>query len=311
MKAKISIIGAGAVGAQAAFCIASKELGDIVLIDILGDMAKGKALDIAQSLPLFKSNVSVVGGDDYTLTKNSDIVVIVAGIPRKPGMTREQLLETNAKIISDVTKKVVRHSPHSLLIVVTNPLDAMVTVAKNVSGFPRERVIGMAGVLDSSRFRYFLAKEADVPVEKVEALVLGSHGEAMVPMERLARVNGKPAVEVVGKEKLKEITERVKNGGAEIIGLLKNVSTSYAPAAAIAEMAESILHDQKKVLPCSVFLEGEYGVKGCAVGVPIILGKSGAEKIVDVDMTEKERKMFKEAVDSIKEMIAHAKKITE
>ena len=303
---KISIIGAGAVGAQTASLIAQRQLGDVVLIDILGDMAKGKALDIAQSLPILGSPVSVIGGDNYTLTKNSAIVVIVAGIARKPGMTREQLLETNAKIVREVTKKAVEHSPNIIFIVVTNPLDAMSYVVKKVSGFPRERIIGMAGILDSARFRYFLAQEAGVTVDKVEALVLGSHGEEMVPM--LAKIKGKPAIDIIGSEKMKKAVEKVRNGGAEIVHLLKTASASFAPAAAIAEMVESITKDQKKILPCSVFLEGEYGVNGCCIGVPVVLGKKGVENIVDVEMTAEDEKKFKLAANSIREMIDHAEK---
>ncbi|HLC74248.1 MAG TPA: malate dehydrogenase [Candidatus Nanoarchaeia archaeon] len=304
MRSKISIIGAGMVGAQTASLIAQRNLGDVVLIDIEADMAKGKALDILQSLPIVDSPVSVSGGGDYALTKNSDIIVVVAGIPRKPGMTREQLVETNAKIVGDVTRKAAPLSKHAILIVVTNPLDVMAYVAKKASGFPKERVIGMAGILDSSRFRAFIAQEAHVHPKDVSVLVLGSHGEEMVPLERFALINNKPAVDVLGK-KLHDIVERTKNAGAEIVSLLKTGSAYYAPAAAITEMVESILKDQKKTLPCSVYLDGEYGVKDVYIGVPVVLGKHGVEKIIDVKLTADEKKRFDGAVKSIQGMIAH------
>ncbi|HLC20084.1 MAG TPA: malate dehydrogenase [Candidatus Nanoarchaeia archaeon] len=302
---KVSIIGAGMVGAQAAALIAQKALADVVLIDIEADMAKGKALDIAQSLPLFKSSVSVIGGGDYELTKNSEIIVIVAGIARRPGMTREQLLEINAKIVSDVTQKSAQLSPKSILIVVTNPLDAMAYVAKKVSKFPKHRVIGMAGVLDSSRFSYFVADEAHVTRDSVQVMVLGSHGEEMVPLDGHARINDVAASAVLGKTKMAAIVERVKNAGAEIVSLLKTGSAYYAPGAAITEMVEAILKNQKKTLPCSAYLDGEYGEKDVYCGVPVVLGKNGIEKIVELKLTNDEKKRFEGAVQSIRKMIAH------
>jgi len=304
---QISIIGAGNVGAQAASLIAQKSLADVVLIDIEPDMPRGKALDIQQSLPLFNSNVKVTGGSDYTLTKNSDIIIIVAGIPRKPGMTREQLVETNAKIVADVTKKAAPLSKNAILIIVTNPLDVMAYVAKQVSKFPKERVIGMAGILDSSRFRAFLAQEASVSPQHVSVVVLGSHGEEMVPMERLALINNKPAIDIIGKKKMDEIVERTKNAGAEIVSLLKTGSAYYAPAAAITEMVESILKDQKKTLPCSAYLDGEYDTKDVYIGVPVTLGKTGIKKIIELKFNPEEKKRFNNAVKSIKDMIAHIK----
>lgn len=304
---KISIIGAGNVGAQTASLIAQKALADVVLIDIEPDMPKGKALDIQQSLPIFNSNAKVTGGSDYTLTKNSDIIVIVAGIPRKPGMTREQLVETNAKIVADVTKKAAPLSPKSILIIVTNPLDVMAYVAKTVSKFPSERVIGMAGILDSSRFRTFLAEQANIHPSHVNVLVLGSHGEEMVPLESHALINNKPASKLIGESKLKEIIDHTKNAGAEIVSLLKTGSAYYAPAAAITEMVESILKDQKKTLPCSAYLDGEYSAKDVFIGVPVVLGKNGIEKIVEIKLTESEKKRFDSAVTNIKSMIAHLK----
>ncbi len=309
MRPKISIIGAGMVGGQAAFVLAQRGIGDIVLIDVLGNLAKGKALDICQALPLTESAVSVIGGDDYGLTKNSGVVVIVAGVARKPGMTREQLLETNAKIVADVTKKVVKQSPDAVLVVVTNPLDAMTWVAQKVSKFPRERVLGMAGALDGARFRRFIADEAKVSPGSVEVLVLGSHGEEMVPLEKHALIDGVNAVDVLGKKKMEAIVERVKGAGAEIVALLQQGSAYYAPGTAIADIVEAIINDTKKVLPCSVFLDGEYGVKNCTIGVPVALGKKGIEKIVEIKLSADERKMFDRAVKSMQEMIAHAGKL--
>ena len=308
MRRKITVVGAGMVGSQAAYWLALRELGDVVLIDIRGDMAKGKALDLAEALPIAGADVSVVGGSDYRLTKDSDVVIVVAGVPRKPGMTREKLLEINAEIVKDVTKSVVKHSPNAILVVVTNPLDAMAWVAKKVSGFPRERVVGMAGVLDSARFRLFIAQELGVSVGSVSALVMGSHGEAMVPMERFALANGIPAVELLGKKRMNKIVQRVKNAGAEIVELLKTGSAFYAPGAAIYEMVDAIVKDKKKVLPCSVYLNGEYGIKDCYVGVPVVLGKRGVEKIIEVKLNAQEKRQFGAAVKSIKGMIGEAKR---
>lgn len=307
MKPKISIIGAGMVGSQAAYWIATHALGDVVLIDILGDVARGKALDLAQSLPIAGADVSVVGGNDYRLTKHSDVVVIVAGVTRKPGMTREQLLDMNTKIVHDVTKNVAKYSREAVIIVVTNPLDVMSWVAKEVSGFPRERVVGMSGVLDSARFRLFIAQELGVAVESVSALVMGSHGEAMVPMERLATVDGIPAAKRLGKKRMKTILQHARKAGAEIVSLLKTGSAFYGPGAAIYEMVESIVMDKKKVLPCSAYLEGEYGIKNCFIGVPVVLGKNGVERILDIKLTTPEKKQMFAAAQSIKGMIKQAR----
>ena len=308
MRPKISIIGAGMVGGQAASLLAQKGIADIVLIDILGDMTKGKALDIAQSLPIVGSSTSIMGGDDYALTKNSDVVVIVAGIARKPGMTREQLLETNTKIVTDVTQKVVKNSPGAILVVVTNPVDAMTWVVHKVSGFPRERVIGMAGALDGSRFRRFIADELKTSPENVDALVIGSHGEEMVPLARTATVDGVLASELSGKARMEQIVQRVKHAGGEIVGLLQQGSAYYAPGTAVAEVVEAIILDKKTTVACSVCLQGEYGVKDYAVGVPVVLGREGIEKVVEIKLLPDEKKLFDMAVKSIQGMIDHARK---
>jgi len=309
MRPKISIIGAGMVGSQAAQMIALKEIGDVVLIDILGDMAKGKAIDLSEQLPPLESDSKIIGGSDYRLTKNSDVVVIVAGIPRKPGMSREQLLETNGRIVTEVTKKVVKYSPKAILIVVTNPLDAMAWVVKKVSGFPKKRVIGMAGVLDSSRYRTFVAEALGVSSKGVEVLVIGSHNASMVPLVRFATVHAIPAIELLGKKKMNEIVERVKHAGAEIVGLLKQGSAFYAPGTVVSEMVEAIIRDKKQVLPCSVYLEGEYGVKGYYAGVPIVLGKNGVEKIIELKLDKSEKKQFADAVKGIKELVEQVRKV--
>jgi len=303
MRPKISVIGAGMVGGQAAYTMALRELGNIVLLDLNGDMAKGKALDMAQSLSVNNTSISIVGGSNYKLTQNSDVVVIVAGMARKPGMTREELLGINAKIVADVSKKAAKYSKKAIFVVVTNPLDVMTYVAKRASKFPKNRVLGMAGVLDSSRFKLFLARAAKVSVESVQVLVMGTHGETMVPMQRYALINGIPATEVLGKKKVEDIVKQVKGAGAEIVKLLKKGSAYFAPGASVAEVVESIVKDQKKVLPCSVYLNGEYGVKNCCIGVPAVLGKNGVEGVIKVKFNASEKTKFAKAVKSIKSMI--------
>jgi malate dehydrogenase len=305
MKPKISIIGSGMVGGQAAFVIGMRGLGDIVLIDRDAGVAKGKALDILQAMPIFDSSVSVVGGDDYELVKDSNVVVITAGVPRKPGMTREDLVKINAGIVEEVTQKVVKYAPDCVLVVVTNPLDVMSWVALKASGFPRERVVGMAGALDGARFRAFLAVEANVDVDKISATVLGSHGEAMVPMERFAKIDGKLAVDVLSENKLKEVVKRVQDAGAEIVNYLETGSAYYAPGVAVAEVVEAIVRGDEKTIPCSVLLDGEYGVDGCFVGVPVVLGRKGIQKIVELNLTDEERKQFDGAVNHIKELMGN------
>jgi malate dehydrogenase len=303
MRKKVSIVGAGNVGATAAHWIAAKELADVVLIDIMEGVPQGKALDLAQAMPVEKRDSAIVGTNDYADTANSDIVVITAGIPRKPGMSRDDLLHTNYKIMQDVVSKVVKYSPNCIIIVVSNPLDAMAQAAFKLSGFSRNRVIGMAGVLDSARFRTFIAQELDVSVENVTAFVLGGHGDTMVPLARYSTVAGIPITELIEPAKLTALVDRTRNGGAEIVKYLKTGSAYYAPSASAVEMVESILKDKKKILPCAVYLEGEYGIKGLFVGVPVKLGANGLEKIIEIKLTADEQAALNKSADSVKELI--------
>jgi malate dehydrogenase len=303
MRKKVSIVGAGNVGATAAHWIASKELADVVLIDIMEGVPQGKALDLLQAMPVEKRDSAIVGTNDYADTANSDIVVITAGIPRKPGMSRDDLLHTNYKIMQDVVGKVVKYSPNCIIIVVSNPLDAMAQAAFKLSGFSRNRVIGMAGVLDSARFRTFIAQELNVSVENVTAFVLGGHGDTMVPLARYSTVAGIPITELIEPTKLAALVDRTRNGGAEIVKYLKTGSAYYAPSASAVEMVEAILKDKKKILPCAVYLEGEYGIKGLFVGVPVKLGANGLEQIIEIKLTADEQAALNKSADSVKELI--------
>ena len=304
MRKKVSIVGAGNVGATAAHWIASKELADVVLIDVVEGVPQGKALDLLEAMPIEKRDVHVVGSNDYAATAHSDIVVITAGIPRKPGMSRDDLLHTNFKIMSDVVSKVVAQSPESILIVVSNPLDAMAQAAFRQAGFNRERVIGMAGVLDSSRFRTFIAEELNVSVENVTAFVLGGHGDTMVPLARYSTVAGIPITELIEPEKLEALIQRTRDGGAEIVKYLKTGSAYYAPSAATVEMVEAILKDKKKILPCAAYLQGEYGIDGYYIGVPCKLGAAGLEKIFEIKLTAAEDAALKKSAEAVKELCA-------
>jgi len=304
MRKKVSIVGAGNVGATTAHWIASKELADVVLIDIMEGIPQGKALDLLEALPIEKRDVSVVGSNDYAATANSDIVVITAGIPRKPGMSRDDLLHTNYKIMSDVVAKVVAQSPESILIIVSNPLDAMAQAAFRQAGFNRERVIGMAGVLDSARFRTFIAAELNVSVENVTAFVLGGHGDTMVPLPRYSTVAGIPITELIEPSRLEAIVQRTRDGGAEIVKHLKTGSAYYAPSAAATEMVEAILKDKKKILPCAAYLQGEYGIDGYYIGVPCKLGAAGLEKIIEIKLTAEEDAALKKSAEAVKELCA-------
>jgi malate dehydrogenase len=304
MRKKVSIVGAGNVGATTAHWIASKELADVVLIDVVEGIPQGKALDLLEALPIEKRDVSVVGSNDYAATANSDIVVITAGIPRKPGMSRDDLLHTNFKIMSDVVAKVVAQSPESILIIVSNPLDAMAQAAFRQAGFNRERVIGMAGVLDSARFRTFIAAELNVSVENVTAFVLGGHGDTMVPLPRYSTVAGIPITELIEPERLEQLVQRTRDGGAEIVKYLKAGSAYYAPSAAVTEMVEAILKDKKKILPCAAYLQGEYGIDGFYIGVPCKLGAAGLEKIIEIKLTPEEDAALKKSAEAVKELCA-------
>ncbi len=305
-RAKISIIGAGNVGATTAHWCAAAELGDIVLLDIpqTGDMPKGKALDLMEASPIVGFDCRVTGTTDSAETAESDVVVITAGIPRKPGMSRDDLLNTNHKIMKDVVGKVVQHSPNCILIIVSNPLDAMAQAAYKMSGFPRERVIGMAGVLDSARFRAFISEELKVSVENVTAFVLGGHGDTMVPLPRYSTVAGIPITELMDAATVSRLVQRTRDGGAEIVKYLKTGSAYYAPSAAVAEMVEAILKDKKKILPCAAYLEGEYGIKGLYVGVPVKLGSKGIEQIIEIKLTPEEKAGLDKSAAAVKELVA-------
>ncbi len=299
---KVTIIGAGNVGATTAQRLAEKEIGDVVLLDIVPDLPQGKALDILESSPIYRFNAKVSGTNDYADTANSEIVIITSGIPRKPGMSRDDLLKTNANIVSQVTQQVARYSPEAILIVVSNPLDAMTYVASKVSGFPKNRVIGMAGVLDTSRFRTFIAMELGVSVENVNAFVLGGHGDTMVPAIRYTTVVGIPVAELIPKDRLDLIIKRTKEGGAEIVSLLKTGSAYYAPSAAIVEMVEAILKNKNKILPCAAYCQGEYGIKDLFVGVPVKLGVNGVEKIIEISLTAEERAGILKSAEAVSEL---------
>ena len=304
MRKKITIVGSGNVGATAAHWMASKELGDVVLIDIIPGVPQGKGLDLLEAMPIEKRDSFVLGTEDYKDTANSDIVVITAGIPRKPGMSRDDLLNTNYKIMQDVVGKVVANSPNSILIVVSNPLDAMAQAAYKISGFSRNRVIGMAGVLDSARFRAFIAMELGVSVENVTAFVLGGHGDTMVPLPRYSTVAGVPITELMEKSTIERLVQRTRDGGAEIVRYLKTGSAYYAPSAAAVEMAEAVLKDKKKILPCAAYLEGEYGISGYFIGVPCKLGAAGLEQIVEIKLTAEEDAALKKSAEAVKELCA-------
>ena len=300
---KITVVGAGNVGATAAHWIASKELADVVLVDIVEGTPQGKSLDLAQAAPIDGFDVKLIGANSYEETADSDIVIITAGLPRKPGMSRDDLLKTNADIVGKVTEEVAKHSPNAVLIVVSNPLDAMAQVAFKRSGFPKNRVLGMAGVLDSARMRCFIAEELNVSVENVTAFVLGGHGDTMVPLPRYSTVAGIPITELIEKDKLEAILKRTANGGAEIVGLLKTGSAYYAPSLGAVEMAEAILKDKKKILPCAVYLEGEYGINNLFVGVPVKLGKNGVEQIIEISLTNDERAALQKSAGAVQELI--------
>src|SRR4026207_1899978 len=282
-RKKITVVGAGNVGATAAHWLAAKELGDVVLVDIVEGVPQGKALDLAQAAPIEGVDVRLTGLNGYDGTENSDVVIITAGLPRKPGMSRDDLLKTNEEIVGGVTREVVKRSPNCIIIVVSNPLDAMCEVARRVSGFPRERVLGMAGVLDSARMRAFIAMELNVSVENTHAFVLGGHGDTMVPLPRYSTVAGIPITELISKERIDAIVDRTRNGGAEIVNLLKT-SAWYAPGASSVEMVEAILKDKRKILPCAAFLQGEYGYTDLFVGVPVKLGRNGLEQILEIEL---------------------------
>jgi len=302
MDKKVTVIGAGHVGATAAQRLAEKELCDVVLIDIIEGVPQGKALDLAEAAPIEKHDAHLTGANAYDASADSDIVIITAGIPRKPGMSRDDLISTNAGIVKAVTQQITALSPDSILIIVSNPLDAMCHVAYESSGFPKKRVIGMAGVLDSARFRAFISMELKVSVENTHAFVLGGHGDTMVPLPRYSTVAGIPITELMSEDRIEALVDRTRNGGAEIVGLLKTGSAYYAPASAAVEMAESILKDKKKILPCAVYLEGEYGINDLFMGVPVKLGVSGAEEVIEITLTKEENAALQKSAAAVQEL---------
>ena len=309
MDKKVAVVGAGNVGATVAQRLAEKELCDVALIDIIEGVPQGKALDLTEAAPVEKHDARISGSNGYEISEGSDIVVITAGIARKPGMSRDDLISTNAGIVKAVTRSVVERSPDAVLIIVSNPLDAMCHVAFDASGFPKNRVIGMAGVLDSARFRAFISMELNVSVENIHAFVLGGHGDSMVPLPRYSTVAGIPITELMPKERIDALVQRTANGGAEIVSLLKTGSAYYAPASAVAEMVESILKDRKKILPCAAYLQGEYGINDLFIGVPVKLGAGGIEEIIQITLTESEKAALKHSADAVSELKGILKKL--
>ncbi|MBW2015366.1 MAG: malate dehydrogenase [Deltaproteobacteria bacterium] len=310
MRRKVTVVGAGNVGATAALRLVEKELADVVLVDVLDGVPQGKALDMAEAAPIEKHDSRITGcTNDYSLAKDSDIIIITAGIARKPGMSRDDLLSTNMGIMQSVVREVAAVAPESILIIVSNPLDAMCHVAFDVSGFPKNRVMGMAGVLDSARFSTFISMELNVSVENIHAFVLGGHGDTMVPISRYSTVAGIPITELLPPDRIKAIEERTRTGGAEIVNLLKTGSAYYAPASAAVEMAEAILKDKKKILPCAAYLEGEYGINDLFIGVPVKLGKNGVEEIIQINLNEEEQAALQHSANAVRGLIEDMKRL--
>lgn len=310
MDKKVTVVGAGNVGETTAQRLAEKELCDVVLVDVVEGMPQGKALDLAEAAPIEKHDARLSGANDYDLSEGSDIIIITAGIARKPGMSRDDLISTNAGIVKVVTREACKLSPDAIIIVVSNPLDAMCQVAYETSGFPKQRVIGMAGVLDSARFRTFIAMELNVSVENTHAFVLGGHGDTMVPLPRYSTVAGIPITELLPKDRIDALVKRTANGGAEIVSLLKTGSAYYAPASAAVEMAESVLKDKKKILPCATYLEGEYGINDLFMGVPVKLGARGVEEIIQITLTDEEQAALHKSADAVQELKDILKKLS-
>jgi malate dehydrogenase len=303
MRSKITVIGAGFVGSTLVQRLAERDYADVVMFDIVPNMPQGKALDILEAGPVLGYDSQVIGTNDYADTVNSDIVVITSGFPRKPGMSRDDLVKKNQEIVTQVTEQVVKHSPNCLIIMVTNPLDAMAQLAKHVSGFPRERVIGMAGVLDTARFRTFIAQEVGASVRDVQAYVLGGHGDTMVPLSRMCTVAGVPISQLIPAERIEQIVQRTRDGGAEIVKLLGTGSAYFAPSASVLQMIDSILLDKKMIMPCTVYLQGEYGIKNLYIGVPVKLGAKGLEEVIEVELTESEQAALKKSAAAVEELI--------
>jgi malate dehydrogenase len=303
MRSKITVVGAGFVGSTLVQRLAERDYADIVMYDIVPNMPQGKALDMLEAGPILGYDSQIIGTNDYADTTNSDLVVVTSGLPRKPGMSRDDLLKKNQEIITQVTQEVVRHSPQCIIIMVTNPLDAMAQLAYKISGFPRERVIGMAGVLDTARFRTFIAQEVGVSVRDVQAYVLGGHGDTMVPLARMCTVAGVPISQLISAERIEQIVQRTRDGGAEIVKLLGTGSAYFAPSASVLQMVDSILFDKKMVMPCAVYLQGEYGIRDLFVGVPVKLGAKGVEQIVEIQLTDQEQALLQKSADAVKELV--------
>ncbi|HLY32505.1 MAG TPA: malate dehydrogenase [Ktedonobacterales bacterium] len=303
MRSKVTVVGAGNVGATLGQRVAERDYADVVLVDVIPDLPQGKALDILEAGPVLGYDSLVTGANSYEPTEGSDIVVITSGVPRKPGMSRDDLVRTNQGIVTSVTEQVVKYSPNAVIICVTNPLDAMAQLAYKVSGFPKQRVLGMAGVLDTARFRTFIAQELGVSVRDVQAFVLGGHGDTMVPLARLSSVAGTPLPQLIPAERLEQIVQRTRDGGAEIVNLLKQGSAYYAPSASVLQMIDSILLDKKMIMPCATYLEGEYGVNGLFVGVPVKLGASGVEQVIQFELTPEEQAALQKSADSVRELV--------
>lgn len=301
---KISIIGAGSVGATAAFIIANKELSDVVMVDIIPDMPQGKGLDMAEASPVQRYDSQITGTNDYADIADSDVVIVTSGLPRKPGMSREDLLQKNAEIVGSVTEQIAKYAPNAIIILVTNPLDIMTYHAWKVSGFPANRVMGQAGILDSARFRYFIAEALNVSIEDISAMVLGGHGDTMVPLPRYTTVAGIPIIELMSEETISQLSERTRNGGGEIVNLLKTGSAFYAPGAAVAQMVEAIIKDKKRILPCSAYLTGQYGIKDIYIGVPVKLGADGVEEIIELWLTDSELEALQKSANIYREGIS-------
>lgn len=304
MRSKITVVGAGFVGSTLVQRIAERDYADVVMFDIVPNMPQGKALDMLQAGPVLGYDSLITGTNDYADTADSDVVVITSGFPRKPGMSRDDLLKKNQEIVTQVVEQIVKYSPDSILIIVTNPLDAMAQVALKASGFPRERVIGMAGVLDTSRFRTFIAQELNVSVRDVQAYVLGGHGDSMVPIARLCTVAGVPISELLSAERIEQIVQRTRDGGAEIVNLLGNGSAYFAPSASVLQMVDSIILDKKMIMPCAIYLQGEYGIQNLFVGVPAKLGTKGLEQVIEVELSEQEKALLQKSADAVKELVS-------
>ena len=303
MRFKVTVVGAGNVGASTAQRIFERGYADVVLVDVVEDMPQGKALDLLQSGPVLGTDAQIIGSNDYAATADSDVVVITAGIARKPGMSRDDLLMTNMRIVGSVTEQVVQNSPESILVVVSNPLDAMVQHAHKISGFPSGRVVGMAGILDTARFRTFIAQELGVSVTNIQAYVLGGHGDSMVPLIKTTTVGGSPITDLIGPDRLEQIVQRTRDGGAEIVSLLKTGSAYYAPSAASAQMVEAILLDRKEILPCAAMLQGQYGINGLYVGVPVKLGSTGVEEIIELELSDAEQSALESSAAAVQELV--------